>query len=128
MNPSKVFTSHTDLTVYPGKLHGTVIPPASKSMAHRCLIAAFLAGGENQIHNLGTSQDVLVTLQCLDALKKRDDPLPLLDCGESGSTLRFFIPIALVLRGGGTIYRQRTADGASAGPLFCDLSGKGYSL
>ena len=100
MNPSKVFTSHTDLTVYPGKLHGTVIPPASKSMAHRCLIAAFLAGGENQIHNLGTSQDVLVTLQCLDALKKRDDTLPLLDCGESGSTLRFFIPIALVLRGG----------------------------
>ena len=100
MNPFEACPSYTTVTVYPGKLHGTVIPPASKSMAHRCLIAAFLAGGENRIHNLGTSQDVLVTLQCLDALKNCNDSLPLLDCGESGSTLRFFIPIALVLCGG----------------------------
>ena len=100
MNSPKTCPDYKTVTVYPGALHGAVIPPASKSMAHRCLIAAFLAGGENRIQNLGASQDVCVTLQCLDALKKTDDPLPLLNCGESGSTLRFLIPIALVLRGG----------------------------
>lgn len=100
MNPFRACPAYTTVTISPGMLRGTVIPPASKSMAHRCLIAAFLAGGENRIENLGASHDVLVTLQCLDTLKKCRDPLPLLDCGESGSTLRFFIPIALVLRGG----------------------------
>ena len=90
-----------DIRITPGPLEGTVIPPPSKSMAHRVLLAELLAGGEGKISNLAASQDIEATRRCAAALKSKGDGLPLLDCGESGSTLRFLIPIALVLRGGG---------------------------
>ena len=83
-----------------GQLAGTVQVPPSKSAAHRYLIAAALAGG-GQVHNLGDSQDLRATRICLERLKEAGEELPLLDCGESGSTLRFLIPVALALRGGG---------------------------
>ena len=89
------------LTVRPHLLRGTVTPPPSKSMAHRCLIAAALAGGESSVLNLADSQDIQATRACLAALRGAGEGLPLLDCGESGSTLRFLIPVALALRGGG---------------------------
>ena len=87
--------------IRPRLLAGAVTPPPSKSMAHRCLISAALAGGESQVRNLAQSEDMSATRRCLTALKAPGDGLPLLDCGESGSTLRFLIPIALALRGGG---------------------------
>ena len=83
-----------------GQLAGTVQVPPSKSAAHRYLIAAALAGG-GKVHNLGDSQDLRATRTCLERLKEAGEELPLLDCGESGSTLRFLIPVALALRGGG---------------------------
>jgi 3-phosphoshikimate 1-carboxyvinyltransferase len=91
----------TTVVIRPRPLQGRVTPPPSKSMAHRCLIAAALAEGESQISNLADSQDITATKRCLAALKAEGDDLPLLDCGESGSTLRFLIPVALALRGGG---------------------------
>ena len=112
-----------NITVTPTKLAGTVTPPPSKSQAHRALIAAALADGESVISNVAFSQDIEATLSCLDDLGaafERDgstdtvrgmgasamSPLrrmayPQLNCGESGSTLRFLIPIALAVRGGG---------------------------
>ena len=112
-----------NITIIPAKLAGTVTPPPSKSQAHRALIAAALADGESVISNVAFSQDIEATLNCLDDLGAqfvRDgstvtihgmgantmSPLrrlayPHLDCGESGSTLRFLIPIALAVRGGG---------------------------
>ena len=94
-----------DVTVTPAKLQGTVIPPPSKSQAHRVLIAAALADGVSHITNVAPSQDIKATQDCMAALKSGTpaglDGLPLLDCGESGSTLRFLVPVALVLRGGG---------------------------
>ena len=112
-----------NVTITPTKLAGTVIPPPSKSQAHRSLIAAALADGESRIDNVAFSQDIEATLDCLGHLGaqfERDgstvtirgmgasamSPLrrlayPRLDCGESGSTLRFLIPIALAVRGGG---------------------------
>lgn len=111
------------LTITPSKLTGTVTPPPSKSQAHRLLIAAALAEGESVISDVSCSQDMEATLHCLrelgaewersgDVLTIRGlganamSPLrrmayPHLDCGESGSTLRFLIPIALAVRGGG---------------------------
>ena len=111
------------LTITPAKLKGSVTPPPSKSQAHRLLIAAALAGGESVIHNVAYSQDIDATLRCLTELGAEFDragdtvtvrgmganamspnrrmALPHLDCGESGSTLRFLIPIALAVRGGG---------------------------
>ena len=112
-----------DITITPAKLEGTVTPPPSKSQAHRALIAAALADGESVISNVAFSQDIEATLDCLENLGAhfvRDgstvtvqgmaantmSPLrrlayPRLDCGESGSTLRFLIPVALAVRGGG---------------------------
>lgn len=93
------------VTITPTKLKGTVTPPPSKSQAHRAIIAAALADGVSRIDNVAPSQDIEATQNCMAALKNGTtaghDGLPMLDCGESGSTLRFLIPLALVLRGGG---------------------------
>ncbi len=111
------------VTITPTKLKGTIIPPPSKSQAHRLLIAAALAQGESVIHNVALSKDIVATMNCLAELgasfsrkgstvtvtgmganamsPMRRMAYPHLDCGESGSTLRFLIPIALAVRGGG---------------------------
>ena len=110
-----------DVTITPRRLSGVVTPPPSKSLAHRWILAASLAAGVSTIHNLALSEDIEATLRCMAAFRcqwewqdeatlkvwgcisrerdRRD--LPRLDCGESGSTLRFLIPIALALEGGG---------------------------
>ena len=96
-----------------GRACGTVSAPPSKSMAHRLLISAGLSEGESVIHGIEESLDVLATLSCLRALgaecriedgtafvrgfdARRATPLSHLRAKESGSTLRFFIPIALL--------------------------------
>ena len=95
------------------KASGTVQAPPSKSMSHRELICAGLSKGESVIKNIAPSQDVLATLDCLKALgaefiyegdtvKIKGADLnnvsdgTVLSCRECGSTLRFFIPIALL--------------------------------
>ncbi len=90
-----------NVTITPSLLKGAITPPPSKSQAHRLLIAAALADGESRIENLADSQDIQATRRCMAALKAPGESLPVLDCGESGSTLRFLIPVALALRGGG---------------------------
>ena len=89
-----------NIRITPGPLEGTITPPPSKSMAHRAILAAALAGG-GTISNLAASQDIEATRRCIAALNAEGLDLPLLDCGESGSTLRFLIPLAQALRGGG---------------------------
>lgn len=111
------------LTITPRKLRGAVAVPASKSQSHRLLLAAALAEGESVLTGLTPSKDIEATLRCLEELgaeftaqgehltvrgvgRSEMGPsmrraYPRLDCGESGSTLRFLIPIALALRGGG---------------------------
>lgn len=78
--------------ITPSKLKGSYRPPASKSLSHRALIACHLANGS--LSNLSTSQDILATQQ---ALKVLGNPLTrkavTIDCNESGSTLRFIIPL-----------------------------------
>ena len=90
-----------NVTITPGLLRGAITPPPSKSQAHRLLIAAALADGESRIEHRADSQDIQATRRCMAALKAPGEDLPVLDCGESGSTLRFLIPVALALRGGG---------------------------
>lgn len=110
-----------DVTIVPGTLKGAVTPPPSKSQAHRLILAAALSGGVSTLSNVDFSQDIEATLGCLFALgtgvERRDKgqvklhglgnsipqagPISVLDCGESGSTLRFLIPAALVVIGGG---------------------------
>lgn len=83
-----------NLVITPKPLKGTVTPPPSKSLAHRALLAAFLAGETAPLPDLPDSQDILATRQCLAALREGKP----MDCRESGSTLRFLIPVSLALR------------------------------
>ena len=100
-------------SIRPGKATGTVTAPPSKSMAHRLLICAALADGSSRITGLDYNEDILATLDCLRALGavctvendrvtvvgtdlRNAAPTQRLCCRESGSTLRFFIPLALL--------------------------------
>lgn len=74
-------------------LNGTVLVPPSKSAAHRALICSFLAGGGN-VEPIIASNDMKATEQSINALKNDDS---IVDCIESGSTLRFMIPVAAAL-------------------------------
>lgn len=75
------------------KPNGTVVMPPSKSAAHRALFCSFLAGGGN-VEPIIDSNDMKATIGVLDALKSGKETL---DCIESGSTLRFAIPVAAAL-------------------------------
>ncbi len=105
----------------PALISGTAAAPASKSEAHRRLICAGLTIGETLISGFMPSGDTEATVRCIRALGDRvslDGDLlkvignvqegnrPLYDCGESGSTLRFFVPLSLALTGGG-VFRMR---------------------
>ena len=118
-----------DVTIIPNELQGTVTPPSSKSVGHRALIAAALSGGFSTISNLGDSKDIQATRSCLSALKTGqpagENGLPLMDCGESGSTLRFLIPLSLVLRGGGHFTGRGRLMERPQGPYFSLFQEKG---
>lgn len=135
------------LTITPRKLSGTVTPPPSKSQAHRVLIAAALAEGDSLICDLAHSRDIDATLACLTELGAEFEetaaglvvhgmganamsplrrlPLPQLDCGESGSTLRFLIPVALAVRGGGIFTGHGRLMERPQGPYFDIFKEKG---
>ena len=109
-----------NVTIHKGTPRGRVAAPASKSMAHRLLICAALAGGTSVIRGVSICDDVVATVNCLSALGakiSRDGdtlsvtgtdmisavPSSTLNCNESGSTLRFFLPLAL-LSGKNTLF------------------------
>lgn len=98
--------------ISPSVAHGTVMVPPSKSAAHRALICGALSR-QSTICNIAYSQDIEATLRCLEAMgasvvKKADKvtvggldtavipPYAVLNCGESGSTLRFLLPLCLL--------------------------------
>ena len=95
--------------IQPSRLQGSVTVPPSKSMAHRALLCAGLAAGETRIQGILPSQDMEATCRALTALGasiarqgslarvqgvagRPKAPQGPVDCGESGSTLRFLIP------------------------------------
>ena len=87
----------TLLVLHSGPRSGTVIVPRSKSHEHRLLIANFLAGETAALlPRESDNADIAATKRCLAALAT-DDPTPELDCGESGSTLRFLAPVVAAL-------------------------------
>ena len=96
-------------TVAPGPRRGRVTPPASKSQAHRLLICAAMGEKETLLRCDGISKDIAATAACLRGLgaeiAAEDGTLRVrpaaagtgdgvLPCGESGSTLRFLLPLA----------------------------------
>ncbi len=102
-----------NVTIKPSVASGQINAPPSKSCAHRLLICAALADGKSVIENIGTNDDIVATASCLkelgagieidgnkaivhgikgDCKKEKIN----LFCNESGSTLRFLIPLSLV--------------------------------
>ncbi len=134
------------VTVSGRRLHGCATAPASKSAVHRLLICAAFADKPTVITGATLSQDITATIACLRALGAtvtiQDDRLEviplervnadaLLDCGESGSTIRFLLPIAAALGGARFTGRGRLAQ-RPLSPLYellcengCDLSPQG---
>ncbi|OOM65661.1 3-phosphoshikimate 1-carboxyvinyltransferase [Clostridium beijerinckii] len=111
-----------NLKIYPGKLSGEVKIPPSKSMAHRAVICAALGDGNSKVTNIDYSDDIIATIEAMRALgakiTKKEDYLEVygvnspenieansvkeqrtIDCNESGSTLRFLVPIAALFDG-----------------------------
>lgn len=110
-----------DIVITPSKLKGSIKAIPSKSVAHRFLICAALADAPTTLYIPKTSDDITATAKCMEALGAKiairgeayhitpieKAPLsPTLDCGESGSTLRFLLPVAAAL-GNGTSFIGR---------------------
>lgn len=74
-------------------LNGSVVIPPSKSAAHRALLCSFLAGG-GTVSPIIPSKDMQAMQQAISALENDDK---IVDCIESGNTLRFVIPVAAAL-------------------------------
>lgn len=106
----------TNLTLAPGKIKGSVIAPPSKSMAHRAVICASLAQGRSIIKNIQLSDDIIATMEgmrsfgavisyenqilTIDGVGSQPaKEVRTIDCNESGSTLRFLIPLATLFTG-----------------------------
>ena len=100
-----------NITIKKGTASGVVSIPSSKSVAHRLLINAALTDGETIINGLSLNEDIGATIDCLKTLgakidyshgrctvhgtKDRGESPRRLHCRESGSTLRFMIPLCL---------------------------------
>ena len=99
-----------DIAIRPSVLRGKLSVPASKSCAHRSIICASLADGVSHLSGVTMSKDIEATIGAMTALGaefevngeditvKGNGGRPadkcIVDCNESGSTLRFIIPIA----------------------------------
>lgn len=97
--------------ILPSKTSGEVTAPPSKSFAHRYLIGSVLSRGKCVIKNVADSDDISATLSCIEQLggsvtkdgntvtviptNEKQIENAVFDCKESGSTLRFFIPVVL---------------------------------
>lgn len=101
-----------DIKVTPKLLSGKILVPPSKSISHRALIAAALAAGESRIYNLLDCVDTTATIEALTALGaeirqdgkctivkgiSKPSETACIDCHESGSTLRFILPVAAAM-------------------------------
>src|SRR5690606_13596460 len=95
--------------ITPQFLSGTLSIPSSKSLSHRYVLAASLAEGKSEILNILESDDLDYTKQALINLGVKIEKTSItgghlsvkshvIDCGESGSTLRFLIPVAMLLK------------------------------
>lgn len=116
MNTNESINESFSVTLAPGARCGEATIPSSKSAAHRLLICAALGQGRTELLVDGLSKDILATAACLRALGADVEEGPhsitvtpinetasdvLLPCGESGSTLRFLLPVAGALGASG---------------------------
>lgn len=133
------------MEILPGERSGKVRIPASKSQAHRLLICAALGEKETQICCDGISKDIAATMACLNALGadiKETAPGTLrvrpishvpegvcrLACGESGSTLRFLLPLVGALGAEAVFHMEGRLPERPLAPLDMELRDHGMSI
>lgn len=101
-----------EIRIVPKPLNGVITVPPSKSLSHRAIIAASMAEGTSTINNISPSEDILATIEAVQALGAKvelkdkkafikgsiisEKPKSCIDCKESGSTLRFIMPLGLL--------------------------------
>lgn len=130
-------------TVHSAELGGSIAAIPSKSQAHRLLICAALADAPSQVLCSGTSADILATVRCLQGLgadiRKTEDGFAVnpvgnmkksakLQPGESGSTLRFLLPVAGALGYEGQFYMEGRLPQRPLAPLDAELCRHGMRL
>ena len=132
-----------DITITPGKLHGTVTAIPSKSQAHRMLICAAFADKETILHCPESNRDIDATAQCLNALGAEITRLPdgfsvkpvqeipesaVLPCQDSGSTLRFLLPVVGALGCDATFRMTGRLPQRPLSPMWEELERMGCTL
>ena len=131
-------------TILPGARTGEVHIPASKSQAHRMLLCAAMGENEVTLRCRGLSKDILATVACLKALGASVDAegevlhlrpvsappsgLCLLPCGESGSTLRFLLPLVGALGASAVFEREGRLPVRPIEPLRRELCRNGMDI
>ena len=132
-----------DITIYPHSLSGSITAIPSKSQAHRLLICAAFADGPTVLNCPQTNRDIEATASCLRALGAKIDrsdrgytvhPIErvpeaaVLPCGESGSTLRFMLPIVGALGVDAIFQMEARLPERPLSPLWEEMERMGCSL
>ena len=132
-----------DLTIYPRKLSGTITAIPSKSQAHRLLICAAFSDIPTSIYCPETNQDIEATAGCLRELGAKIDrtadgynvipgktfpAVAEINCYESGSTLRFILPVVCALGVETTIHMSGRLPYRPLSPLWEELERMGCAL
>lgn len=132
-----------DITIQPGLLSGTLTAIPSKSQAHRLLICAAFSDNETTLLCRETNRDIEATAGCLNALGaqitrteegyqiKPAAHIPktaVLFCGESGSTLRFMLPIVGALGVDATFIMEGRLPQRPLSPLWEEMERMGCVL
>ena len=132
-----------DITIIPHKLQGSLNAIPSKSQAHRLLICAAFADKETALQCPETNQDIEATVRCLQSLGAKIKRTPqgyivqpitdtpqkaVLNCGESGSTLRFLLPIVGALGVDATFILEGRLPYRPLSPLWEEMERNGCRL
>ncbi len=132
-----------DITIIPRTLSGTVCAIPSKSQAHRLLICAAFSDRETYLECPQTNEDIKATVRCLNALganivrtetgyqitpMKKVLETTVMNCGESGSTLRFILPIIGALGVNATIQMEGRLPYRPLSPLWEEMERMGCTL
>jgi len=133
-----------DIRITPAALNGRLAAITSKSDAHRALICAALCDGVTDVIIHDVNRDINATADCLSALGavithpteeifrvegiKSVPESPLLDCGESGSTLRFMLPVAAAVAQNASVTGSGRLPERPLSPLMEEMEQKGCSF
>ena len=132
-----------DITIFPKKLSGSIMAIPSKSQAHRLLICAAFSDATTTLRCPSTNQDIEATADCLRAIGavitpteygytvapvQRIPDSAVLNCRESGSTLRFMLPIVGALGINATFEMSGRLPKRPLSPLWEEMERMGCSL